>query len=633
MPIKIEEPTQQQINELRNLFIKKYETNPPIVAFHPVDINRILKEDIWCRKFLEMYDLDMNLAFDKLWFTCTWRQEFGANDLNESDLRMDYLNDGFIFCHNHDIDGKPLLIFQTKNHIRGSKNMDDVVKILVYYIERLHRQTNMDKITIFFDMNGCGLSNMDLEFIKCIIETFKQYYPSALNYILVYEMAWILNAAFKIVKGLMPEKAVAILKMINKKSISTYIDKNNCLVSWGGNDNYEFTFEPEKKQTTPTPPSIAETNGAVHFANGSSIRVPAEFAQMTDVPERYTPEELQSDDMLRIVPNDYIQFPRGDPSESLLQLNNTSKQPVTFKIQTTSPEKFRVRPRCGLINPGETTTVNILLKAEHSLSDNARDKFLIMCLPAREISNAQVGEFWKKQNNNGPNVEQHRLCCIYKDAPLPTPSSQPMTTATQKGAGEASPRSAPASSTSALERQLRFTQVLQVITLIFLLMLSGAVIYLLMLQLCGDAGCFSRDVASDTSEGAPCGKAKPATATNCHQWQQNLDSLTRRCNEEEKNRFDNSDSSADNDDGNNCFGDCKKGGVLGGGYLLGLIAFARKLARCILTVSILCCIVFLTFYFCSMSREQVYSPNALVTTQSATEFGYYAVTPYNWDTN
>lgn len=70
-------------------------------------------------------------------------------------------------------------------------------------------------------------------------------------------------AAFKIVKGLMPEKAVAILKMINKKSISTYIDKNNCLVSWGGNDNYEFTFEPEKKQTTPTPPSIAETNGAV----------------------------------------------------------------------------------------------------------------------------------------------------------------------------------------------------------------------------------------------------------------------------------------------------------------------------------------------------------------------------------
>uniref|UniRef100_A0A1A9W4J6 MSP domain-containing protein n=1 Tax=Glossina brevipalpis TaxID=37001 RepID=A0A1A9W4J6_9MUSC len=532
MPIKIETPTQKQIDELRNLFINKYENNPPIVAFHPVDINRILNEDTWCRKFLEMYDLNMNLAFDKLWSTCIWRQEFGANDLNENDLRMDYLTNGFIFSHNVDIDGKPLLIFQTKNHIRGTKNMDDVVKIVVYYIERLHRQTNMDKITIFFDMNGCGLANMDLEFTKCIIETFKLYYPNALNYIIVFEMAWILNAAFKIVKGLLPEKAVAILKMINRKTINSFVDKDNCLTSWGGNDNYEFHFEPENKKTSSTTPlTIPETNGTlveeeqnqngkyyenshsnddkkVHFANGSSIRVPAESAQMTDVPERYTPEELQSEDMLRVVPNDFIQFPRGDPSESLLQLTNIGKQPVTFKIQTTSPEKFRVRPRCGLINAGETTTVNILLKAEHSLSDNARDKFLIMCLPAREISNAQVGEFWKKQNNNGPNVEQHRLCCIYKDAQLATstPSSQP--TASQKGAGEASPKVVPTSSICALERQLRFTQVLQVITLIFLLMLSGAVIYLLMLQLCGDAGCFSRDVASETSEGASCGKAK-----------------------------------------------------------------------------------------------------------------------------
>lgn len=47
---------------------------------------------------------------------------------------------------------------------------------------------------------------------------------------------------------------------------------------------------------------------------------------------------VQSDDMLRIVPNDYIQFPRGDPSESLLQLNNTSKQPVTFKVSKSMKE-------------------------------------------------------------------------------------------------------------------------------------------------------------------------------------------------------------------------------------------------------------------------------------------------------
>lgn len=140
-----------------------------------------------------MYDLDMKESFDKLWSTCIWRQQFGTNELNETNIRMDYLTDGVIFPRNKDIDGKTILIFKTKKHIRGAKDMNEILKVLVYWVERIHRETHLDKITIFFDMDGTGLSSMDLEFIKMIIETFKQYYPNALNYIFVYEMAWVLN--------------------------------------------------------------------------------------------------------------------------------------------------------------------------------------------------------------------------------------------------------------------------------------------------------------------------------------------------------------------------------------------------------------------------------------------------------
>lgn len=45
---------------------------------------------------------------------------------------------------------------------------------------------------------------------------------------------------------MLPEKAVEILKVIKKKDINQYIDKDNCLASWGGNDNYQFTFVPQK---------------------------------------------------------------------------------------------------------------------------------------------------------------------------------------------------------------------------------------------------------------------------------------------------------------------------------------------------------------------------------------------------
>lgn len=88
------------------------------------------------------------------------------------------------------------------------------------------------------------------------------------------------------------------------------------------------------------------------------------------------------------------------------------------KIQTTSPEKFRVRPRLGILNPGESIVVNIFLKPEHNLSENGKDKFLIMCLPAVDVQTNQNADFWKKLDNNAANVEQHRLCCVYKDSEI-----------------------------------------------------------------------------------------------------------------------------------------------------------------------------------------------------------------------
>lgn len=73
-------------------------------------------------------------------------------------------------------------------------------------------------------------------------------------------LIFLFAAAFKIIKGFLPAKALEILKMISKKDINQYIDKANCLASWGGNDLYEFKFVPEKL-SRPTTLTVI-TNGA-----------------------------------------------------------------------------------------------------------------------------------------------------------------------------------------------------------------------------------------------------------------------------------------------------------------------------------------------------------------------------------
>lgn len=53
--------------------------------------------------------------------------------------------------------------------------------------------TKGDQISLFFDMEGCSLGNMDMELIKYLIGLFKEYYPYFLNYIIIFDMAWVLS--------------------------------------------------------------------------------------------------------------------------------------------------------------------------------------------------------------------------------------------------------------------------------------------------------------------------------------------------------------------------------------------------------------------------------------------------------
>lgn len=57
-------------------------------------------------------------------------------------------------------------------------------------------------------------------------------------------MPWVLNAAFKIIKSWLPAKAIPKIKFVNKNTLKEYVDPNDALKCWGGNNDYTFKFVP-----------------------------------------------------------------------------------------------------------------------------------------------------------------------------------------------------------------------------------------------------------------------------------------------------------------------------------------------------------------------------------------------------
>lgn len=86
-----------------------------------------------------------------------------------------------------------MFIIKAKSSVKGQYKQEDVNRCLVYWFERVEKQEKGEKISVFFEMTGAGLSNMDMEFVQYLISLFRDYYPFFVNYIFIFEMSWIMN--------------------------------------------------------------------------------------------------------------------------------------------------------------------------------------------------------------------------------------------------------------------------------------------------------------------------------------------------------------------------------------------------------------------------------------------------------
>jgi hypothetical protein len=377
--------------DLRNSFEAKLKESPQ--DFNSLDLERV-KDDNYLKRILSHEEGDIKNSTEMLWDILNWRKTVGANDINESNIRMDYVREGIFFPRGRDIDGRLLLIIKSKMHVKGQRDFEDIKKILIYWLDRIEREENGKKITMLFDMEGCGLSNMDMELIKYLINLFKHYYPYFLNYIIVYQMPWVLNAAFKVVKSLLPARAVECMKFVDKNTLKTVVTPDQALSCWGGKDNYTFEFISENRS------GLEHTPKKVTFAEqGDGQHSPGE--------------------MLRLVPNDSIVFKNeNEELSSQFVITNMDDGAISFKIRTTSPEKFRVRPSSGTLASGLSQTVLIVVQPGFHLRTVTKDRFLVMSvqIPKTDLSTKELTEVW--QNSTGSKVDEYRLKCQFPDKDL-----------------------------------------------------------------------------------------------------------------------------------------------------------------------------------------------------------------------
>ena len=115
-----------------------------------------------------------------------------------------------------------------------------------------------------------------------------------------------------------------------------------------------------------------------------------------------------------------------------ISLTKNAFRNMAFKIKTTTPERYRVRPSSGLIEDNSTIKIEVYYQpvnpdAEEDNKDILKDKFLVMLF--FDVSSSD----WRNQVKNQSPSKQHRMRASIKKSTLKisdTKKEGPLTTFT-----------------------------------------------------------------------------------------------------------------------------------------------------------------------------------------------------------
>ncbi|CAL9735695.1 vesicle-associated membrane protein-associated protein Scs2p [Monosporozyma servazzii] len=90
--------------------------------------------------------------------------------------------------------------------------------------------------------------------------------------------------------------------------------------------------------------------------------------------------------------------PLTEQSTEYATISNNSSDTIAFKVKTTAPKYYCVRPNAAVVAPGETVQIQVIflgLPEEPKLDSKCKDKFLVITLPApHDLGDKSVAEAW-----------------------------------------------------------------------------------------------------------------------------------------------------------------------------------------------------------------------------------------------
>lgn len=117
-----------------------------------------------------------------------------------------------------------------------------------------------------------------------------------------------------------------------------------------------------------------------------------------------------------------------------LKFSNESNEILAYKVKTTAPQRYFVRPSSGFVQPHESVDISIMRTSSGGESVvDTKDRFQVLTTQVTsDQSKIDIKDLWKMIGNDKSKIKTHLLVCTFNpetsktdSAAFSTPKSDP----------------------------------------------------------------------------------------------------------------------------------------------------------------------------------------------------------------
>ncbi|KAK0418672.1 hypothetical protein QR680_013702 [Steinernema hermaphroditum] len=462
----------------------------------PEEAARVLNDDWWLRAFLRSQSLDVDVTKAVVLECIKWRMNFKPDHIGMLEMRS-LLETGLMFIRGEDVDGNVILwINFVHHHQNGNKEVERLLIYWIErFVMETHGAPlavvfnmhgaglqNMDNNLIRFILHTFKYYYPAVVRSILILET-----PQKLNPSWKVVRSWVDSNTLAMMHTVTRH---SLAQYVDPKYIPVRLGGEDdfafsmdelarCIpsrvvvaasTSARPADNGEMTISAMPSAPPPRPdrPDLDRfangsarrsvkfdsedseegpaRSGPLILANNGNGRAPSTTRRQSHIPSTLKPiaearinapsDQWLETPVLLVCPSEELVLKKVDGENDSIEvvvLKNPTQKSVMYKIKTTSPEKFRVRPTAGIVKPEGMEIIRVYLQNEYK-STVAREKFLIMAMETDgQPGTDDFTALWKEAPENSKILQKLRCRLCENNAvevniasPSPPLSSSPI---------------------------------------------------------------------------------------------------------------------------------------------------------------------------------------------------------------